>query len=168
MDSFGTMVDLKRIKCIRCKTSNCVQKKDIAWRPMICHDTVTWVLHNRLKCKDCGGSFASIDPDFLSQPPTRVVEQFLFVARKYGPGIHQSLVLQFVALVRKGIMHGSFVKSINEVLRINHSMDMISYYDSVSEKMKGCDRLNRELGFAPRVFASLAILILLAVTVALN
>ena len=92
MDSFGTMVDLKRIKCIRCKKSNCLQKKDIAWRPMICHDKVTWVLHNRLKCKDCGGSFASIDPDFLSQLPTRIVERFPFVTRKVGPGIHQYLV----------------------------------------------------------------------------
>ena len=75
MDSFGTMVDLKRIKCIRCENSNCLQKEVMVWRPMICHDKVTWVLHNRLKCKGCSGSFASIDPDFLSQLSTRVVER---------------------------------------------------------------------------------------------
>ena len=33
-------------------------------------------------------------------------------------------------------------------------MDMISYYDVVSEKMKECDQLNQELGFAPRVFGN--------------
>ena len=53
-----------------------------------------------------------------------------------------------------GIMYGTYVKSINELHKIHHAMEMISYYDGVSQKVTAEDTMNNEIGFAPQVFSN--------------
>jgi hypothetical protein len=155
MDMFGTSVDLGTLKCIHgCEghggnAPNIKKHGSFAWRPMFCMDSITWVLHQRLECCQCKKTFTTIDPAFLPQLPTRVVERFPFFTSKRGPGIHQSIIFHFISLVGKGIMYGSYVNSINEIHRIRYSMESISYYDAVAEVLE-CSEANGGV-FAPRV-----------------
>lgn len=95
-DSF--CIDIKQIKCIHCKEVR-VKKNSYCWAPMICLDKKVWVYHQRLVCNGCKRSFRTIEQQFLAQLPTRIVERFEFYAAKRGPGLHQSLVHQFITSI---------------------------------------------------------------------
>ena len=152
-DYFGTAVDIKSINCVHDGCNSCSLKKlALAWRPVICIDKVAWVLHHRIQCKDCKKTFSTIDPKFLAQLPTRILERFPFMTGKKGPGIHQSLVFHFISLIGKGIMYGTYANSINELHRIRYSMETISYYDTIAEKKDLAD--NIEFDFIPKVFSN--------------
>jgi hypothetical protein len=141
-DSFK--IDIKQIKCTHCKEVS-VKQHSYCWAPMICLDKKVWVYHQRLVCKSCKKYFRTIEQPFLAQLPTRVVERFEFYARKRGPGLHQSLVHHFISLIGTGVMFGSYVKSINEMMSIKYSIDQVSYYDSIG------DLEESQITFAPKV-----------------
>lgn len=136
-DSFGTLVNIEEIKCVHCGQKKGIRKHGtFCWRSMFRLEGITWIFHQRLRCLDCKKSFTTIDPSFLEQIPTRVLERFPFFTSKKGIGIHQSIVFQFVSLADKGIMYGTFVKTLNEVHRIQYDMNVISFYDSIAEAME--------------------------------
>ena len=106
---------------------------------MFYFDRIVWILHHRMQCQksDCKKTFASIDPRFLSQLPTRVVERFPFITTIGGAGIHQAMIFNFVNLMTKGLMYGTYTKSINELHNIRYAFDSIGYYDSIADLNKG-------------------------------
>jgi hypothetical protein len=65
----------------------------------------------------------------MAQLPTRMVQQFPFLMTVGGPHVSQSLLFQFMCLVLKGIMYGTFVKSINEIYRVLYSISHLTYLD---------------------------------------
>jgi len=144
---FGLQVDLKQMKCAECKKCS-LKLHQYAWRPMFQFEKIIWVLHHRIECqeKGCKKTFASIDPRFLSQLPTKIVERFPFVTTIGGPGIHQSMIFHFVHLLTKGIMYGTYAKSINELHNIRYACDTISYYDCAADYTQGKENNNLEPG----------------------
>jgi hypothetical protein len=82
--------------------------------------------------------------------PAAIVERFPFLTTVLGPGMHEAMGHQFLHLAAEGIMHGTFVNSINEMKRIACTKDHTSYLDHLSE----C--LAKDLGFecfVPQSFA---------------
>ena len=146
-EQFGTQVDFSKIKCIHgCNGCNVKKHGTLCWRPMFRLEGIVWVLHQRLQCCECKKSFTTIDPNFLSQLPTRVVERFPFFCTRRGPGIHNSLIFHFISLIGKGIMYGSYVDSINELHKIRYAMESISYYDTIADTLQ-----SEMVEFAPKV-----------------
>jgi hypothetical protein len=124
--------------CGDCNTTS----KGLHWRPMVCLEKVTWILHQHFQCnnpnccKSTSGSkptFASIDPRALSKLPTRVAERFEFITTAGGIGIHRSLMYMFCSLMNYQIMFGTFVNMINELHHIDYSTQSVSYVDALDE-----------------------------------
>ena len=131
---FGNAVDLKDITCLKCKEVGKCNLDKLTYRPMLHFNRTIWVLHHRIKCRSCKKSFTSIDSEFLEQLPTRIVERFPFVAPIRGPGVHEMMIYQFVTLNLKQTGFGTFVDSINQMHRLHHTRDTLSYYDCVSAR----------------------------------
>ena len=108
-------------------------------------------MSSALQCCQCKKTFTTIDLRFLKQLPTCVVERFPFYTMKRGPGVHQSLVLQFISLLGTGVMYGSYCRAMNEVHRILYDMDQISYYDSIDEALQLDIGGSGRATFAPKV-----------------
>ena len=149
---FPNLVCLQEMKCVR-KDCSCAQGKlkldKYIWRPMFYFDRIVWVLHHSILCGACNRRFPSIHPHFLAQLPTKVVERFPFVAPMRGPGVHQMMIFQSVNLLTKQIGFGTYASCINEMHRIRHSQDMVSYYDCVFDKMEGEESLQATSGVYP-------------------
>jgi len=122
--------------CVKCKQGGCLTSKGYYYRAMH-HATgeIVWCLHRRLKCKECNGTFAEIDPRFLAQLPTPVVEAFPFITSSKGPGIHQVLLLQFNYLATKGIMYGTYTNMVNELKRFGHSAIHARYLNILENRV---------------------------------
>lgn len=155
-DAFG--VDIASIKCIHgCqgangKTQNVKKHGSYCWTPIICIDRKIWLYHQRLICNCCKRTFTTTHPNFLSQLPTRVVERLEFYVPRRGPGIHQSLVFQFISLVGTGVMFGSYVNSINEMSKIKYAQETVSYFDSIGDAFSlDLSREDGGMTFAPKV-----------------
>jgi len=148
-------IDIKNIKCIHgCKGTGMQERQAVklhsyCWSPMICMDHRAWVYHQRLICNCCKKTFTTINPAFMSQIPTRVVERFPFFTTRRGAGIHEALVFQFISLVGTGVIFGSYVKSINELQQIKYAQDQVNYYDSIAEALENFDP--NAMPFAPQV-----------------
>jgi hypothetical protein len=96
---------------------------------------IIWCYHRRLKCNNCGRTFAEIDPRFLPQFPTPVVERFPFLKVSRGLGMHQDLLFQFMHLATKGILFGTFCSMVNELKRLKYGMTSCSFYDALSARL---------------------------------
>ena len=136
VSQFGTLVNLKCIKCIYGCDGFKLKLSSFDWRPMFYFDRMIWVLHNRIFCGECGRTCASIDPRFLSKLPTRVTECFPFITTVGGPGMHQAMIFQFTNLLTKGIMYGTYVEDINRMQRIRYDMAQLNYYDTVGDMIE--------------------------------
>lgn len=139
---FGKFFDFDTIKCCKRGCDGKQKNGEYAWRPMIKFDQVIWVLHHRIRCKKCHAGYTSIDPRFISQLPTRVAERFPFFVPLRGPGLHQSMIFQFVNLTTKQILFGTYINSINEILKIKYSQDMVAYYDAEHSRKKFAEHTN--------------------------
>jgi hypothetical protein len=110
------------------------------FRPMDHFHFTVWLLHCRLCCDHASGkngcgtrTFTEYDQDFLSQVPTPVAECFPFVTVPGGLGIHEALLYQFMYLVMKGVLFGSWCQSINEAKNTLYAKSHFSHLDCVSE-----------------------------------
>ena len=123
------------IRCLKCDKSACLQSHQLCFRAMH-HATgeIVWCLHRRLKCKHCKATVAEIDPRFLAQLPTTVVEAFPFITSRKGAGIHQALLLQFTHLATKGILYGTFSNMVNELKRFGHSLTHVRFLDILQDR----------------------------------
>jgi hypothetical protein len=105
--------------CIHCGKAGNLRSNGWHYRPMHHFHFTVWLLHRRLRCEHargkngCGRTFTEYDQDFLSQVPTPVAECFPFVTVRGGLGIHEALLYQFMYLVMKGVLFGSWCQSIN-------------------------------------------------------
>jgi len=78
-----------------------------------------------------------IHPAFLDQLPTPIVECFPFLTTAKGQGIHEMMMHQFLNLAMKGILFGTYCASINEMKRMQYSMQHISYLDHLAAYVAG-------------------------------
>jgi hypothetical protein len=137
-------------KCVHCKVAGKLNSNGYYWRPMH-HPTLStvWCLHRRYVCTDCKCTFAEIDPRFLKQLPTPVVERFPFLSSRHGPGLHESMLYQFLHLATKGILFGTYVNMVNEQKRLQHSQAHVSFLDTLHHRRSGdrghFDQLQPEL-----------------------
>ena len=89
-----------------------------------------YVLYRRIQCNDCSSCFRTVDPKCLSTLPTRVAEQFPFVApNQQGPGLYAPMISMLVAFMPNSILYGSFTKAINILQRINFAQTHLAYLD---------------------------------------
>ena len=129
------MLILKDYKCIHCR-KKCLQINQYAWRPMFYYDKIVWLLHRRFNCTNCGRTCASIDPKFLSQLPSIVLENFPFVTSNNTPGMHVSMIHQFCKLATNRILFSTYVDMINELHSVKYYKTMLLYYDCTYEFSK--------------------------------
>lgn len=134
---------LKEHQCIKCKRFGyLLQSNGWHYRPQHNFQTVDWILHRRLKCrndrsgKGCGGTFAEFHPDFMAQLPTVIAEKFPYLVTPSGLGIHQAMMEQFLPLSVKGILFGTYCSSINEMKMTEHWRTHCNYLDLLSDTMK--------------------------------
>ena len=133
---FDPMTQFKRWmpakhECIHCKSNN-TRYYAWAWQPYHWWDKIVYVLHRRVRCEDCNGTFATVNARALENLPTPVSEQFPFMSpSQYGPGIYAPMILMLVALMPHAVYFGSFAKIINQLQRINFAQSHVSYLDAV-------------------------------------
>jgi hypothetical protein len=139
--------------CVHCEATGRLNSNGYYWRPMHhpTHSTV-WCLHRRLQCQECKRTFAEIDPRFLKQLPTPVVERFPFLTSRSGPGLHDSMMYEFSHLSTKGILFGTYVNMVNEQKRLRHSQAHASFLDTLHHRRSG-DRGHFDQG-QPELFAA--------------
>ena len=144
---------LKEYCCIHCQQCGSLESKDFQFRPMFEFSHITWLFFRRVKCKDCNHSFGEIHPDFLSQLPTPIVERLPFITTGSGLGMHRSMLFLFTNLICKGVMFGTYVNAFNEIYRLQHSMEHISYLDSLSSYTGSAENYT-EAPPVPKVFSA--------------
>ena len=116
-------------RCDKCDCRSSIESKGYSMRPMFELDKIVWVIHRRFRFK-CGHSTNSLCPKLLAQLPTAVVEQFLYVTRNKGPGMHESLVQTLAFLCTNKVLFQTTVNLVNEIHSIKYSKDHINYYDT--------------------------------------
>lgn len=127
--------NLSEFCCIHCGKKGGLLSKGQYFRPMFDHAKITWLLHRRVQCK-CRKTFAEIDPRFLNQLPTEIVDRFPFMTTSSGFGMHRMIMYQFLSFATKGIFVGAFTDSYNEILRLQHSYQHVSFLDTLHDRKK--------------------------------
>jgi hypothetical protein len=124
---------LQDFRCIHCKRTS-LESKDYDYRPMFSFDKVSYCYHRRLRCtnSDCRKTFVEIDPRFLPQFPTVILDRFKFLTTIKGYGVDIMLLYHFANLHCTGTAPGRYVKSLNEMLKLKYHMDWATYMDSLS------------------------------------
>jgi hypothetical protein len=90
-------------------------------------------MHRRVECQECDKSWAELDPRFLPQFPTNVLDIFPFVTSVKGPAVDHFLLAHFSNLQTVGVSLGRYVKSMNEIYKYRYSIDWATYSDSLYE-----------------------------------
>jgi hypothetical protein len=135
-------------KCIYCKKEKVViSKGEYRYRPFFYFDRIVWVLHGRLMCNACKKSFTEIDPLFLKDLPTNILERFPFISSRKGPGIHCEMMIQFISQCTDGNLFGRYTKSINEMQRYRYDISRVGFLDEVYNKFT--NGLDRAFGIQP-------------------
>ena len=129
---YKNQVALKDFSCIHCASAATLESKAYDYRPMIDFEKDIWCLHRRLKCTCCKRTFAEIDPRFISQLPTTIVEMFPFLTTVRGPGLSQMVLYHFMELATKGVSFGMYASSVNHIRRLQHSIMHCNYLDRLS------------------------------------
>jgi hypothetical protein len=124
---------LKDFHCIHCKEKT-LESKGYDVRPMFSFDKVYYCNHRRVRCNspDCRKTFAEIDPRFLPQFPTVILDRFKFMTTIKGYGVDTMLLYHFANLHCTGTAPGRYVKSLNEMLKLKYHMDWATYMDSLT------------------------------------
>jgi hypothetical protein len=133
---YSNICDLKQCHCIHCKAKSSLQSQTYQTRPFFDFEKIIYVLPRRFICKSCKRTFACIDPQFMSQLPSRVVERFRFIPTIGGPGMSEAMVYLLSNLVCNQVMFGTFCCMINELHQVCYSKSKLSYLDTVAELRK--------------------------------
>jgi len=123
-------------KCIYCNNTG-VGTHEYRYRPFFNHDRIDWVLHCRVKCTSCKRYFTELDPKFFSSLPTTIAERFPYISVKKGPGIHRSMMVQFLSLCTEGVLFSTYAKSVNINQRYRYDLSRVGYLDSLSDDRHG-------------------------------
>ncbi len=148
--------ELKDYCCIHCG-KKALESHKHDFRLMFCFDKIVWLQHRRVRCASgdskggCGRTFAEIDPRFLEQLPTGVVEQLDFCTTSGGPGMHQQMLYHFTSLHVKGIGFETYASSFNELYRLKYSMQFASYLDAASDYIEANAGISSTLKGVPYV-----------------
>lgn len=119
----------KKHECIHCKSTETRYYK-YDWRPCHWWDKTVYILHQRVHCKECGGTFATIDKSALATLPTRIIEQFPFMfPSKHSPGLYSNMLLMLITLMPHSILFGTFANTINKLQHIRFAETHVSYLD---------------------------------------
>eukprot|EP00978_Attheya_sp_CCMP212_P048127 scaffold475473_cov173-Attheya_sp.AAC.1 len=134
-DQFRSQVSIDNMKCINGCSCGSLKLNGKRWRPHFKHDEIVWVMYQRVHCKTCKRNTSTIDPRFLANMPTTVVERLPFITTASGPGVHRSMVYMLNNLKTKQMLEGGYAGTINELQRIRYDTARASYYDNVGESM---------------------------------
>jgi len=94
---YGKSCQLSNFACIHCKEKE-LESHQYVYRPMFSFDKTYYCYHRRVRCKSCLKNFAEIDPRFLPQFPTIILERFKFTTTVRGYGIDLMMLYHFANL----------------------------------------------------------------------
>jgi hypothetical protein len=147
---------LKDYECICCKKKGTLESAEYNYRLAFDWSQPKWLHHRRVRCagkEGCRAQFAEIDPRFLSQLPTPVVEDLPFLTTTGGHAMNEMMVYHFMNLVTKGIMFATYTGSFNELYHLKHSKAHASYLDSAFDYQSSAKQYQEVDLMPPKPFA---------------